>query len=222
MNKNILIRAVSLILVMGVILTAYGCKGGKENSGLAQPEINDNQAVVEFTSVNNDGKEVDATNVIEVNKDAIGNLNAGSTLADTIKDQKDEDKFLDRNEDLGIDKDQAQEIIDNAEKWVKFTYSIYVANTTASRVAFRKLKATNTENIIIDTDLGCEYGFNPGRGMTIYIEGLVNSTKYETEEEIIAELNEMDVDIIYAFVETDLDNVDDWSAVTTAYMPVTF
>ena len=143
-------------------------------------------------------------------------------LLDTIKDQKDEDKFLDRNEDLGIDKDQAQEIIDNAEKWVKFTYSIYVANTTASRVAFRKLKATNTENIIIDTDLGCEYGFNPGRGMTIYIEGLVNSTKYETEEEIIAELNEMDVDIIYAFVETDLDNVDDWSAVTTAYMPVTF
>ena len=222
MNKNILIRAVSLILVMGVILTAYGCKGGNENSGLAQPEISDNQAVVEFTSVDDNGKEVDVTNVIEVNKDAIGNLNAGSSLADTIKDKEDEDKFLDRNEDLGIDKDQAQDIIDNAEKWVKFTYSIYVANTTSSRVAFRKLKATNTENIIIDTDLGCEYGFNPGRGMAIYIEGLVNSTKYETEEEIIAELNEMDIDIIYAFVESDLDNVDDWSAVTTAYMPVTF
>ena len=223
MNKNVFIRAVSLILMACVILTAYGCKdGGKDNAGIAQPEITDNQAVIEYTSLNDDGKEVDATNIVEVNKDTVGKLNSGSSLSDTLKDQEDEDRFLNRNEDFGISKDEAQDIVDNAEKWTKFSYSIYVANSNAKRVAFRLLKATNTENIIIDTDLGCEYGFNPGRGMYILIEGLVNSAKLQTEEEIIAELNKMDVDIIYTLIESDLDSVDDWSNVTTAYMPVTF
>ncbi|MBQ3127704.1 MAG: hypothetical protein IJC13_01555 [Clostridia bacterium] len=222
MNKNILIRAVSLILAACVILTAYGCKDGKDNTGLGQPEINDNQVVIEYPSMNSDGKEVDATNVVEVNKDAIGNLNAGSSLSDTLKDKEDEDEFINRNEDFGISKDEAQDIVDNADKWTKFTYSIYVANSNAKRVAFRMLKATNTEDIIIDTDLGCEYGFNPGRGMPILVEGLVNSSKFDTEEEILAELNKMDVQIIYTLIESDLDSVDDWSQVTTAYMPVTF
>ena len=223
MNKNVFIRAVSLILMACVILTAYGCKdGGKDNIGIAQPEITGNQAVIEYTSLNDDGKEVDATNVVKVNKDSVGKLNSGSSLSDTLKDQEDEDRFLNRNEDFGISKDEAQDIVDNAEKWTKFSYSIYVANSNAKRVAFRLLKATNTENIIIDTDLGCEYGFNPGRGMHILIEGLVNSAKLKTEEEIIAELNKTDIDIIYTLIESDLDSVDDWSNVTTAYMPVTF
>ena len=223
MNKNVFIRAVSLILMACVILTAYGCKdGGKDNIDIAQPEITGNQAVIEYTSLNDDGKEVDATNVVEVNKDTVGKLNSGSSLSDTLKDQEDEDRFLNRNEDFGISKDEAQDIVDNAEKWTKFSYSIYVANSNAKRVAFRLLKATNTENIIIDTDLGCEYGFNPGRGMYILIEGLVNSAKLKTEEEIIAELNKTDIDIIYTLIESDLDSVDDWSNVTTAYMPVTF
>ncbi len=221
MNRNIVIRAVSLILAVCAILTVYGCKD-KDESGLSQPTMNDDKVIIEYTSTNDKGKPVDATNVVDVNKDAIGNLNAGSTLDKVFKDEKDEDKFLDRNEDFGIDDDKAQEIVDNAEKWTKFTYSIYVANSHPKRVAFGMLKATNTDDIIIDTDLGCEYGFNPGRGMPILIEGLVNSSKFETEEEILAELNKMDIQIIYTLVDTDLDSVDDWSKVTTAYMPVTF
>ncbi len=222
MNRNILIRAVSLILAVCTILTVYGCKD-KDDSGLSQPTMNDeDKVVIEYTSTNDKGKPVDATNVVDVNKDAIGNLNAGSTLDKVFKDEKDEDKFLDRNEDFGIDDDKAQEIVDNAEKWTKFTYSIYVANSHPKRVAFGMLKATNTEDIIIDTNLGCEYGFNPGRGMPILIEGLVNSSKFETEEDILAELNKMDIQIIYTLIDSDLDSVDDWSKVTTAYMPVTF
>lgn len=222
MKRNIVIRAVSLMLAVCAILTVYGCKDNKEDTGLGQPEITDNQVVIEYPSVNDDGKEVDVTNIVEVNKDAIGNLNAGSSLSDTLKDEDDEDRFLNRNEDFGISKDEAQDIVDNAEKWTKFTYSIYVANSHAKRVAFGMLKATNTEDIIIDTDLGCEYGFNPGRGMPILIEGLVNSSKFDTEEEIVAELNKMDIQIIYTLIDSDLDSVDDWSQVTTAYMPVTF
>ncbi len=223
MNKNVIVRAISLILAAGVVLTAYGC-GDKsdKNPEVNQPVIENNTAVIEFTSVDENGKETDATNVMEVNGDAIGNLNSGSTLKDTLKDESDEEKFISRNEDFGIDKDTAQDIVNNAEKWVKFSYSLYIANSHSKRIAMKTLRATNTEDIIIDTDLGCEYGFNPGRGMSILVEGLVNSAKYETEEEIIAELNKMDVEIIYTLIDGDATDVDDWSEVTTAYMPITF
>ncbi len=223
MNKNKLIRAVSLILAAVAVLTVYGCTDkGNSDTEINQPSIENNTAVIEYKTTNEDGKEVDATNVVNVNGDTVGKLNAGSSLKDTIKDKDDEDKFISRNEDYGIDKDTAQDIVDKAEEWVKFSYSLYVANSHSKRVAMRELKATNTKDIIIDTDLGCEYGFNPGKGMTIIIEGLVNSAKYETEEEIIAELNKMDIEIIYTLIEGDATDVDDWSAVTTAYMPVTF
>lgn len=222
MNKNILIRAVSLLLAGGVMLTAYGCKDNKDKGGLNQPTIQDNTAVIEYPSTDSNGKEVDATNVINVNDKAVGQLHAGSSLSDSLKDKEDKDKFVSRNEDLGLDKDKAEEIVEEAEKWTKFSYNVYVANSNSKRVAFSQLKATNTDDIIIDTNLGCEYGFNPGRGMSIIIEGLVNSAKYETEEEIIDALNAMDIDIIYTLIDSDLDSVDDWSSVTTAYMPVTF
>lgn len=222
MNKNILIRAVSLILAAGVMLTAYGCKDNKKDAGLNQPTIENDKVVVEYPSVNSDGKEVDVTNVIEVDDKVVGQLNAGSSLNDTLKNDEAKDKFVNNSGSLGIDKEEAEQIVEDAEKWTKFSYSLYVTNSNAKRVAFRSLRATNTKDIIVDTDLGCEYGFNPGKGMMIFIEGLVNSAKYETEEEILAALNEMDIDIIYTYVETDLDSVDDWSSVTTAYMPVTF
>ena len=222
MNKNILIRAVSLVLAAGVMLTAYGCKDNKKDSGLNQPTIENNKVVVEYTSVNEKGKEVEATNVIDINKDVVGQLNAGSSLNDTLKNDEAKDKFVNNSESLGINKEDAEQIVEEAEKWTKFSYSLYVTNSNAKRVAFRNLRATNTEDIIIEKDLDCEYGFNPGKGMMIFIEGLVNSAKYETEEEILAALNEMDIDIIYTYVESDLDSVDDWSSVTTAYMPVTF
>lgn len=222
MRKNILIRAVSLFLAAGVMLTAYGCKDNKAEGGLNQPTIENNKVVVEYPSVNNDGKEVDVTNVIEVDDKIAGQINAGSSLKDTLKNDEAEDKFINNSGSLGIEKEEAEQIVEEAEKWTKFSYSLYVTNTNAKRVAFRSLKATNTEDILIYTDLGCEYGFNPGRGMMIFIEGLVNSAKFETEEEIRAALNEMDIDIIYTFIDTDLDSVDDWSSVTTAYMPVTF
>lgn len=222
MRKNILIRAVSLFLAAGVMLTAYGCKDNKAEGGLNQPTIENNKVVVEYPSVNSDGKEVDVTNVIEVDDKIAGQINAGSSLKDTLKNDEAEDKFINNSGSLGIEKEEAEQIVEEAEKWTKFSYSLYVTNTNAKRVAFRSLKATNTEDILIDTDLRCEYGFNPGRGMMIYIEGLVNSAKFETEEEIRAALNEMDIDIIYTFIDTDLDSVDDWSSVTTAYMPVTF
>ncbi|MBR6530913.1 MAG: hypothetical protein IKT61_00230 [Clostridia bacterium] len=222
MKKSILIRAVSFLLIAAVMLTAYGCKDNKKPTGLNQPTIVDNQAVIEYPSVDSNGKDVDATNVVNVDSEYVGQLNAGSSLEDTFKNEDAKDKFVNNSGSLGIDKDKAEEIVDDAAKWRKFSYNIYVANSNEKRVAFRSLRVKNTDDIIIDSDLGCEYGFNPGKGMMIYIEGLVNSTKYETEEEIVAALNEMEVDIIYTFIDSDLDSVDDWSKVTTAYMPVEF
>ncbi len=230
MNKNNVIRGISLLLAAGVLLTAYGCKGDEEAAtttapttlvaGVNQPVIENSTAVIEYTSVNDKGEYVEATKVVQVNDNAVGKLNTSSSFGEDIKDQKEKDKFLARNEDFGIDKDTAQDIVDNAASWTKFSYSVYIANTYASRIAFRKIKAANTENIIIDRDLGCEYGFNPGSGMSISIEGLVKTSAYETEEEIIAELNKTGLQIIYTLVDSADDSVDDWSKVTTAYIPV--
>ncbi len=222
MNKNIVIKAISLILAGGVMLTAYGCKDSKSNNEINQPTIENNTVVIEYPSVDSNGKEVDATKVVEVDDKVVGQIHTGAPLSDSLKNEEAKDKFVSGNESYGIDEDKAEEIVENAANWTKFAYSVYVANSNAKRVAFKDLRVTNTADIIINKDLGCEYGFNPGSGMTIIIEGLVNSAKYETEESIIAALNEMDVDIIYTFVDSDLDSVDDWSSVTTAYMPVTF
>lgn len=224
MNKNVLIRAVSLIIAVCVLVTAYGCKKGDSKGDINQPAIQDGTAVIEYTSTNGDGKEVDATKVVDIDDEVVGNLSAGENLKDEFEDENEKDKFVSRNEDFGIDDDKANEIVENAAKWTKFSYTVYVANSNARRVAFAMLKATNTDNIIIDKNLGCEYGLIPGGAMMIIIEGLVNSSALETEEEIVAELNEMDIDIIYTFIDDDgLEaGIDDWSKVTTAYMPVDF
>ena len=224
MNKNVLIRAVSLIIAVCVLVTAYGCKKGDSNGDINQPSIQDGTAVIEYTSTNGDGKEVDATKVVDVDDKYVGNLSAGENLKDEFEDEDEKDKFVSRNEDFGIDDDKANEIVENAAKWTKFAYNVYIANSNAKRVAFSMLKAKNTDNIIIDTNLGCEYGIVPGGTMMVMIEGIVNSSALETEEEIIAELNKMDIDVVYTFIDDDgLEaGIDDWSKVTTAYMPVTF
>lgn len=224
MNKNVLIRAVSLIIAVCVLVTAYGCKKGDSNGEINQPSIQDGTAVIEYTSTNGDGKEVDATKVVDVDDKYVGNLSAGENLKDEFEDENEKDKFVSRNEDFGIDDDKANEIVENAAKWTKFAYNVYIANSNAKRVAFSMLKAKNTDNIIIDTNLGCEYGIVPGGTMMVMIEGIVNSSELETEEEIIAELNKMDIDVVYTFIDDDgLEaGIDDWSKVTTAYMPVTF
>lgn len=224
MNKNVLIRAVSLIMAVCVLLTAYGCKKSGSNGDIVQPSVQDGTAVIDYTSTDKDGKEVDATKVVNIDDNVIGNILAGENLKDEFEDENKKDNFVSRNEDFGIDDNKANEIVENAAKWTKFTYNVYVANSNAKRVAFRALKATNTENIIIDTDLGCEYGLVPGGSMMVLIEGIVNSSKLDTEEAIIAELNEMNIEIIYTFIDDDglQAGIDDWSKVTTSYMPVTF
>ena len=224
MNKNVLIRAVSLIIAVCVLVTAYGCKKGDSNGDINQPSIQDGTAVIEYTSTNGDGKEVDATKVVDIDDKYVGNLSAGENLKDEFEDEDEKDKFVSRNEDFGIDDDKANEIVENAAKWTKFAYNVYIANSNAKRVAFSMLKAKNTDNIIIDTNLGCEYGIVPGGTMMVMIEGIVNSSALETEEEIIAELNKMDIDVVYTFIDDDglQAGIDDWSKVTTSYMPVTF
>lgn len=224
MNKNVLIRTVSLIMAVCVILTAYGCKKSGTSGEIIQPSIQDGTAVIDYTSTDDDGKEVNTSKVVNINGEYVGNLMAGENLKDEFEDEKEKDKFVSRNEDFGIDDDKANDIVENAAKWTKFSYSVYVANTNSRRVAFGMLKAKNTDNIIIDTDLGCEYGLVPGGSMMVIIEGIVNSSALETEEEIIAELNEMDIEIIYTLIDDDglQAGIDDWSKVTTAYMPVEF
>ena len=58
--------------------------------------------------------------------------------------------------------------------------------------------------------------------MYIPIAAYVDTSKFETEEQIIATLKGMDVKVAYTLLDNPMDSVDDWSSVKVSYMPVKF
>ena len=86
----------------------------------------------------------------------------------------------------------------------------------------RIVVAKQTESLIIDTELDSEYGITAGRGTHIALDAYMDTSKYEVEEEIVKVLQSMDIKVSYTLMDVSSDSVDDWSKVTTAYMPVDF
>ena len=223
MNKNVLTRIAALVLVAGVLLTSFGCKkneGADDNnepsSHLVQPTIENGTMKYEYPSMNEVGTEVMVTKVTEVN-DFVNQLYAGKSL-----DKINKDRFISRYSSFGITKEQAEEMVKDGTTWKEFSVNIYIANVNSLGVSFRSITATNQENIKMDTMLDCEYGLPSGKGNYIAINGIVDSSKFETEEAILEALKGMDIQIVYTLLEDSAESVDDWSQVTTAYMPVKF
>lgn len=222
MNKNVLTRVAALVLVAGVLLTSFGCKNNEGNEEsesqvhITQPSIENGTAVIEYPSLNESGTEVMVTKVTEVNN-FINQISVGKNLAEINKD-----RFVPRFNDFGITKAEAEEMVKEGTTWVQFSVSIYIANVKSKTASFGMIKATNKDGIMMDTKLDCEYGIPSGKATYILLNGIVDTSKYETEEAILEALGGMDIQIVYALLEETGDSVDDWSQVTTAYMPVKF
>ena len=233
MNKNILIRAASLVLVAGVLLSAFGCKKGDDE----QPTTEDNNTTGELAlpSAENGTFKVDVTMYPEK---IDGTTKAGATTKTTekrgegyhISIQKSLDSvsenlkrhLKEKAGDLGIDKAKAEKMLASGTTWKHVSVFVYVLNTYQKDAAMRFVKSKQTESLIIDTELDSEYGIPTGRGNYIALDAYIDTSKYETEEEIIATLKSMDIRIAYTLMNESSDSVDDWSKVTTAYMPVKF
>lgn len=234
MNKNILIRVASIILVAGVLLTSFGCKKGGEEQTSTTADTNASGELA-LPSAENGTFKVDVTVYPEK---VDGTTKSGATTKVTEKTgelyyisiQKPLDSVNDNMKrrltekagELGIDKAKAEKMIKSGTTWKHVSVFVYVLNSKSKDAAMRFVKSKQTENLIIDTELDTEYGIPTGRGNHVALDAYIDTSKFETEEEIIATLKSMDIKIAYTLMDTSSDSVDDWSKVTTAYMPVKF
>lgn len=250
MNNKILTRIISLVMAASVVLTVGGCgKKGTASDGTSdkdaanvttkesvqevidgkgspvQPNVDEkaSTAVVKYTSVNAEGKDEDVTRVVKVDSPIINDLTMSTKLSETIKNDAQKKNLIDTIVDNGVDKSKAEDIVKNAEKWVEFGYTAYIANTSSQRLITSFLELTNTnDNIVVLKDLDCEYSIKSGSGMPVYISGLVNVEKYPDEETIFKELNSMKIKLVYTLADDSVTDIDDWSKVTKKTMTINF
>ena len=234
MNKNILIRAASLILVAGVLLSSFGCKKGDDEQPTKDADTNATGELA-LPSAENGTFKVDVTVYPEK---VDGTTKSGATTKVTEKTgelyyisiQKTLDSVNDNMKrrltekagELGIDKAKAEKMIKSGTTWKHVSVFVYVLNSNSKDSALRFVKSKQTENLIIDTELDTEYGIPAGRGNHVALDAYIDTSKFETEKEIVETLQSMDIKISYTLMDNSSDSVDDWSKVTTAYMPVKF
>jgi thiamine pyrophosphate-dependent acetolactate synthase large subunit-like protein len=225
MNKNNVIRIISVILALSMMLTVYGCKSKSSsttNGEMSQPAIDNSTAVVKYTSVDSNGKKVDETKIMtNVNQSSINVGTTGAKLSETLKDDDAKKSYTEKLEkSFGVSEEKAQQIVNDTENWAEFTYVVYVANTNSQKIAFRYINATGDDNIVINNNLDCEYGLPAGVASSIAFSGVVNLTKYPDTEALQKALSAMKISVNYTVLNDGVEDVDDWSAVTTQTMPV--
>ncbi len=234
MNTNILIRVTSLILVAGVLLTSFGCKKGDDEQTTTTADTNATGELA-LPSAENGTFKVDVTVYPEK---VDGTTKSGATTKVTEKTgelyyisvQKPLDSVSENMKrhlkekagDLGIDKAKAENMLKKGTTWNHVNIFVYVLNSNSKDSAMRFVESKQNESLIIDTELDTEYGIPSGRGNHIALDAYIDTSKYETEEEIIEVLKTLDIKIVYTLMNDSSDSVNDWSKVTTAYMPVNF
>lgn len=235
MSKNIFLRVASIALVAGILLTSFGCKKDGEGdtttaapttaagSGeLAIPSTQGGTFKVDKTIINIEGgtTKKDETTRIEEESGELYYI----VMEDSLDKSGDNLKryLTERSADLGIDKAKAEEMIKSGTKWHSVTIFVYALNSNSKGVAMRMVEAKQNESLIVDVELESEIGIPMGRGMYIPIAAYVDTSKFETEEQIIATLKGMDVKVAYTLLDNPMDSVDDWSSVKVSYMPVKF
>ncbi len=235
MNKNILVRLVSVLLIAGVLLVSFGCKDDEEGQTTTAAAETSATGELAVPSTENGTFKVDVT----VYPEKIdGTTASGATTNVTEKtgdlyyirvqkslDEANENmkrRLTENAEALGIDKAKAAEMVKSGTTWSHVSIFVYVLNSNSKDAAMRFVESKQTESLIIDTELDTEYGIPAGRGNHIALDAYMDTSKYETEEEIIKVLQGMDIKIAYTLMDDSSDSVDDWSKVTTTHMPVKF
>lgn len=231
MKNKVLLRIVSVLMIIAVVLAVGGCKKDSDdvtNGGgePIQPSINQDtgEAIIKFTTVNSEGKEEEATKVLNAGVGSTYNeVVNGSSLDKVYKTDDEKNQFVADAENNGIDKDKAEEIINNAAKWVEFGYAAYVANTSSKKLITESVEIpSQKESIVVNSKLDCQYGIASGSATGVYVSGYVNINEYPDEESLLAELNGMGIKLVYTLVDKSVEDIDDWSQFTIKKMELSF
>ena len=225
--KNSVIKIISAVMAAGILLSTCGCKANdstskKTNSALTQPDVSNSTAVIEYPTTDTNGKESVVTKVDDVQTPDINMPVLGLTLKEKFEKEGEQERFKKNIEKYKITEKEYDKIVDKASDWQTFEYDIYVTNTQSKRIAFRFIKHQNLDGIILNDDLGCEYGMGSGYGMTIAFDGVVDKTKFADEAALKDALSKMGVKLLYAYVNSADDTIDNWETVSTREMPVDF
>lgn len=223
MNKNILIRAVSMMLVAGVLLASFGCKKGEEapttttttaEGEVVLPSVENGTFKVEVTIHDDE----EGTTKVEEKTNELFYINIMDSLDNTSENMK--NYIIEKSGEWGIDEAKAKEMVKSGTTWMYVQVHVYVLNSKSKPVTMKYVNVgKQTESLIVDTALESEFGIPSGGGEYVTLDTYIDTSKYETEEDIIATLQSMDIKIAYAVIEDMFDTVDDWSSVTTAYIP---
>lgn len=237
--KNKLIRIISAVMAAGVLLGTYGCKksetaneNGKATeanpsavSEEASAATGSNKAttVVEYTSVDANKKEVQATKVVEYDTRAFYNV---VRSGETFKEQMDNDKNLKENikkhiDNYNIDEKQYEEVVKKAEHWVSFEYNYLFVNTTPTRITFDRLSHTNADGIILnDYCIGCERGIASAQDGVITLEGFYDESKYPDEQAFLDALSKMSINVVYLPIENIDQTISDFENPQFKTLPI--
>ena len=224
MKRNTFIKTLSLVMAAGVILGSYGCKADKKKTDINsdKSEIPSVTTIIEYTSVDDKGKEKQATNIIDnYIPDMNNKVEFGPLLSEKFSDDKNAKELFKKNiKSYGADEKKYEEIVKNAANWQTFTYDYYVVNPYPQRIAFKTITSKTKDGILIDNELGCEKSIPSGKGSYILLEGMVDTSKFNDEAAVKAALEEMKPQIVYTFVQSIDDTVDDWEKADTKTLPM--
>lgn len=220
MNRNTLIKILSVIMLFAVIVSAVGCSD-KENKtdgevgvvNVDELEQDNGTAVYENTKVDKDtGKTEVVTQIIDV--DTADKPIIGESLADK---EIDKDKFVNQEQgnDYGLEEEEAKDVIENAENWKTFYVLKYVENNSDLTMVCKSVEADKGDGIYVRESLDAEYGIGAGSCTHIAIKAIYDANKYKSDEEIEAAFDKLNVKVQYALTDNKYAEIDDWNSVTT-------
>lgn len=227
--KNKLIRIISAAMAVSVILGTYGCKKNSpvDNAGTTgTTDENIATSVFEFTSLDANKKEVQATGVVEFDKR--GNYNvirSQETLKEKFTaDKNAADKMKDHIGNYNINEKEFNEIVEKAEEWVTFECAYIVVNTTPTRILFDHLSHKNIDGIVLNdyASVGSEISIDSAQNAFILMEGMYDKSKYSDELEVEKAFAKMDINVEYISIDNIDQTLSDFENPKFKKLPLTF
>ncbi len=224
MNKNILLKVLSFVIILAVILTAVGCSDKKPESvkdgevgilNIDELEEKDGTIVYSNTSVNKDtGKKETFTQIID--KDTLDTpIQDNNSI---INNSTNKDEFIETGKnDFGMSEEEAEEIIKKPENWKSFYIFKYIENKTDKTMVTKSLEVKNEKNgpLYIRNTLDAEYGIGAGNISCIAIYAMADMSKFESDDDLVKAFNDMGIKVQYTLTDSPYGDIDNWDEVTT-------
>lgn len=227
MNNNIK-RAICIVAATATFVSMFGCtiksskNSGKETTASQSDTASDKKkkgdgAVMDYSSLS----EKDGTAVYtfkfkdDKNKEYTRSIPIILDDVDTISivpnDDIESDRFLSgmAKDGYKMSDEKAKEVAKNKDKFKEFQFIEYVQNTSDKRMAYREVAVENNgvKDIWIKTTLGEEATIAPGSVAMVYVHGIADMSKYDSES-LNKAFKDIDVKLVYTLVNSAQDDID--------------